>query len=98
MKISSTNYRSNYYNNSTVSTVKESIQNRKTHRNISGKVDIQIKDFSHKVDSIKKDESLSLNEIEALRAELKNNPVTSEKLADALINYHKENSWQKSSY
>lgn len=95
MKISNTNYRSNYYNHSTISAVNENIQNKKTYKNASSQVDIHIKDFSHKIDSVKRDDDLTLDEIEALRTELRNNPVTSEKLADALIGYAKENTWQK---
>lgn len=57
--------------------------------------DIHIKNFSATAAKLNTEEELDLITIEKLRNELKAGSFTTEKLADAMINYVEKNSWHK---
>lgn len=56
---------------------------------------INIKNFDEVAAKIKVEEEIDMAKLDKLREELNSTPVTSEKLADAIINYTKNNSWHK---
>ena len=57
--------------------------------------DISLKNFNPKSYKYEGDENLDLNIIEQLRAELSSGASSSEKLAEALMNYVEKNPWHK---
>ena len=56
---------------------------------------IDVKNFDEIAAKISIEEEIDMAKLDKLREELKASPVTSENLADALINYTKNNSWHK---
>lgn len=57
--------------------------------------DIQIKNFKNIASKMQVDETLDLDVIERLRAELKNKSFTTEELANSMIKNLKESVWHK---
>lgn len=57
--------------------------------------DINIKNFQDTISKLNTDDGLDIDKIEQLRAELSSNTITSEILAESMINYLKNNSWHK---
>ena len=63
--------------------------------NSSVSQDIHIKKFDNINTNFIEEEELDAHTIEKLRKELQSGYLTSEKIADAMINYVKNNSWHK---
>lgn len=57
--------------------------------------DINIKNFKTTIEKLKTNDDLDLDKIEQLRAELNSKTITTDKIAESMINYLKNNSWHK---
>lgn len=57
--------------------------------------DINIKNFKTTIEKLKTNDDLDLDKIEQLRAELNSKTITSDKIAESMIDYIKNNSWHK---
>ena len=77
--------------------VKEQIAQNKVARKENDNVinDIHLVKFDNVISKMKNEKDLSIEEINALREELKNNSVSSETLGTSMIEYFKENTWRK---
>ena len=80
--------------------IENTIQNVKTKTNNNSNSalvsqDINIRNFKDTIIKLKVDEDLDVNTIVKLRAEINSNKISSEIIADSMINYMKNNSWHK---
>lgn len=56
---------------------------------------LNVKNFDKVASKINIEDEINMAKLEKIQEELKSSPVTSEKLAEAIINYTKNNSWHK---
>ena len=82
--------------NNTISNTVAKIESRPINPGFSQSTqEIKLKNFSDTIAKLKVENELDVATIERLKNELSSNSITSEKLADAMIDYVKNNQWNK---